>query len=37
VVLDDEGRIAASIIGKLPSTQTLVDLVEDTSKRAADG
>ena len=31
VVLDGEGRIAASIIGKLPSTRTLVDLVEDAS------
>lgn len=29
VVLDDEGRIAASIIGRLPSTTTLVDLVAD--------
>lgn len=40
VVLDGEGRIAASIIGKLPSTQTLVDLVEDADgapKQSADG
>lgn len=40
VVLDDEGRIAASIIGRLPSTQTLVDMVEDTEgtpKQSADG
>lgn len=29
VVLDSEGRIAASIIGELPSKQTLVDLVDD--------
>lgn len=29
VVLDEEGRIAASILGRLPSTQTLVELVED--------
>jgi thiol-disulfide isomerase/thioredoxin len=29
VVLDSEGRVAASINGGLPSTQTLVDLVED--------
>ena len=29
VVLDDEGRIAASILGRLPSKQTLIDLVED--------
>ena len=28
-MLDAEGRVAASIIGQLPSTQTLVDLVED--------
>ena len=40
VVLDGDGRIAASILGQLPSTQTLVDLVsdvEDTSKQSADG
>jgi len=40
VVLDGDGRIAASIIGELPSTQTLVDLVadvEDTAKQSADG
>ncbi|MBA2955620.1 redoxin family protein [Nocardioides sp. MAH-18] len=29
VVLDGEGRIAGSILGPLPSKQTLVDLVED--------
>ena len=29
VVLDAEGRVAASINGGLPSTQTLVDLVRD--------
>ena len=29
VVLDAEGRVAASIIGVLPSTTTLVELVED--------
>ncbi|WP_243056297.1 TlpA disulfide reductase family protein [Nocardioides sp. SR21] len=34
VVLDAEGRVAASIIGPIPSTQTLVDVVEDV---AADG
>jgi thiol-disulfide isomerase/thioredoxin len=28
VVLDTEGRVAASIIGQLPSQQTLVDLAE---------
>lgn len=31
VVLDSEGRIAASILGSLPSKQTLVDLVNDTA------
>jgi thiol-disulfide isomerase/thioredoxin len=29
VVLDGEGRVAASIIGKLPSTTTLVEVVKD--------
>ena len=29
LVLDEEGRVAASINGGLPSTQTLVDLVRD--------
>jgi thiol-disulfide isomerase/thioredoxin len=29
VVLDDRGRVAASIIGQLPSKQTLVDLTRD--------
>jgi thiol-disulfide isomerase/thioredoxin len=29
VVLDDEGRIAASILGTLPSKRTLVDLVDE--------
>ena len=28
VVLDAEGRIAASVNGRVPTTQTLVDLVE---------
>jgi thiol-disulfide isomerase/thioredoxin len=43
VVLDAQGRIAASIIGSLPSEQTLVDLVTGTmpsaasSERSADG
>jgi thiol-disulfide isomerase/thioredoxin len=40
VVLDGDGRIAASIIGKLPSKQTLVDVVDDvgdTPKQSADG
>jgi thiol-disulfide isomerase/thioredoxin len=31
VVLDAEGRVAASIIGRLPSTQTLVDLATGTT------
>ena len=34
VVLDAEGRVAASILGEIPSAQTLVDVVEDV---AADG
>jgi thiol-disulfide isomerase/thioredoxin len=37
VVLDQQGRIAASIIGTLPSAQTLVDLVGDLTKQPADG
>jgi thiol-disulfide isomerase/thioredoxin len=40
VVLDDEGRIAASIIGQLPSKLTLVQLVEEVASGAtgsADG
>ena len=40
VVLDAEGRIAASIIGKLPSRLTLVDVVEEVAFGAtgnADG
>ena len=39
-VLDDEGRVAASILGELPSTTTLVELTEDVvaeSRRAAMG
>jgi thiol-disulfide isomerase/thioredoxin len=31
VVLDDQGRVAGSIIGSLPSTETLVDLVGDVA------
>ena len=31
VVLDHEGRVAASIIGKLPSTTTLVEIVEEVA------
>ena len=34
VVLDAEGRIAASIIGKLPSRLTLVDVVEEVASGA---
>ncbi len=32
VVIDAQGRVAASIIGELPSTQTLVDVVKDVSR-----
>ncbi|WP_460817975.1 TlpA disulfide reductase family protein [Nocardioides korecus] len=32
VVLDRQGRVAASILGELPSTQTLVDVVQDVAK-----
>lgn len=35
VVLDREGRVAASIIGSVPSTQTLTDLVDEVA--AEDG
>ena len=37
VVLDAGGRIAASIIGRLPSTQTLVDLTETVVDETRDG
>jgi thiol-disulfide isomerase/thioredoxin len=40
VVLDADGRIAATILGTIPSTQTLVDVVRDVSGgegKAADG
>jgi thiol-disulfide isomerase/thioredoxin len=37
VVLDAEGRVAASIIGRLPSTRTLVDLTEDVAKETTRG
>ena len=38
VVLDAQGRIAASIIGSLPSQQTLVDLTQDVvDEGTADG
>ncbi len=37
VVLDDQGRVAASILGSLPSTQTLVDVTRDVADETADG
>ncbi|MGH3346097.1 MAG: TlpA family protein disulfide reductase [Nocardioides sp.] len=37
VVLDADGRAAASIVGKLPSRTTLVQLVEDVLGETADG
>jgi len=37
VVLDDEGRVAASIIGALPSKLTLVELVEEIAAETDDG
>ena len=37
VVLDAEGRVAASIIGELPSKLTLTDLVEGVAAERADG
>jgi thiol-disulfide isomerase/thioredoxin len=37
VVLDGQGRVAASIIGQLPSTTTLVEVVKDVSQESADG
>jgi len=35
VVLDGQGRVAGSIIGSLPSTETLVDLVGDVAGRSS--
>ena len=32
VVMDEQGRVAASILGEVPSRQTLVDLVRDVQK-----
>jgi thiol-disulfide isomerase/thioredoxin len=32
IVLDSRGRVAATVIGAVPSTQTLVDLVRDADK-----
>ena len=37
VVLDREGRVAASIIGRLPSTTTLVQVTEDVVAEPTDG
>lgn len=37
VVLDEDGRVAASIIGELPSTTTLVELTRDVAEGTADG
>ena len=37
VVLDQDGRVAASIIGQLPSRTTLVDVVKDVSRGSAHG
>jgi thiol-disulfide isomerase/thioredoxin len=37
VVLDGEGRVAASIIGQLPSTTTLVEVVNDVASGATPG
>lgn len=37
VVLDGEGRVAATILGKLPSVQTLVDVTRDVAGATADG
>jgi hypothetical protein len=32
VVLDQQGRVAASILGEVPSKRTLVELVRDVAK-----
>jgi len=37
VVLDPDGRVAASILGQLPSRTTLVQVVEDVLAETADG
>jgi len=36
-ILDSEGRVAASIRGRLPSQRTLVDLAEDVVRETRDG
>ena len=35
VVIDAQGRVAASVIGELTSARTLIDLVHDVSRGAA--
>jgi thiol-disulfide isomerase/thioredoxin len=37
VILDAEGRVAVSILGELPSQQTLVDLTSDVADETRDG
>ena len=37
VVLDREGRVAATILGELPSVQTLVEVTRDVAEESADG
>lgn len=37
VVLDEQGRVAASIIGQLPSRRTLVQVVRDVARGSTDG
>ena len=37
VVLDGDGRVAATILGELPSVQTLVDVTRDVAEETADG
>ena len=37
VVLDSEGRVAASILGQLPSRKTLVDVAADVVRETRDG
>lgn len=37
VVLDGEGRVAATILGKLPSVQTLVEVTRDVAVEAGSG
>ena len=37
VVLDAQGRVAASIIGQLPSTTTLVEVVKDVTAKTGQG